>query len=214
MRKKRITRSALSVSVILLIVWTLLGTGSTIAWFQDTDEAVNSFKLGTVNLEVYHKTGGSYAPVDETTEVFDDEALYEPGYTQVVYLKIRNAGDVVIDYRLSVIADSWVDGTSVTGKKIHLPDHLKFGVVVANSEEELATLVGERVAARAQAQMTSLNKYDETHYDLVPAGEQYAALIVYMPEDVGNEANYRGDAAPSVDLGIHVRASQRGSMNK
>ena len=35
-----------------------------------------------------------------------------------------------------------------------------------------------------------------------------AALIVRMPEEVGNVANYRGDTVPEVDLGITVKADQ------
>ena len=42
------------------------------------------------------------------------------------------------------------------------------------------------------------------------AGEDphYAALIIYMPEEVGNVANYRGDTVPEVELGITVKAEQ------
>lgn len=36
----------------------------------------------------------------------------------------------------------------------------------------------------------------------------YAALIVYMPEEVGNKANYRGFDVPQVKLGIKVFAQQ------
>ena len=36
----------------------------------------------------------------------------------------------------------------------------------------------------------------------------YAALIVYMPEEVGNVANYRGTDVPQLELGIKVFAQQ------
>lgn len=35
------------------------------------------------------------------------------------------------------------------------------------------------------------------------------ALVVRMPEEVGNEANYRGDDIPKVELGIIVKADQQ-----
>ena len=41
----------------------------------------------------------------------------------------------------------------------------------------------------------------------------YAALILYMPKEVGNEANYRGGDIPTIDLGITVFASQRGTLD-
>jgi len=41
---------------------------------------------------------------------------------------------------------------------------------------------------------------------------RYVALIVWMPEDVGNEANYmRGSVVPRVELGITVFAQQAGA---
>ena len=36
----------------------------------------------------------------------------------------------------------------------------------------------------------------------------YAALVVYMPEQTGNEANAAGGGIPQVDLGINIRAQQ------
>ena len=40
------------------------------------------------------------------------------------------------------------------------------------------------------------------------AEPQYLALVVYMPETVGNEANYRGDAVPTIELGVNLVAAQ------
>ena len=53
------------------------------------------------------------------------------------------------------------------------------------------------------------SKYYSTDVALLEAGEeQYLALIVRMPEEVGNEANYRGKAVPKVELGVIVEATQ------
>ena len=40
---------------------------------------------------------------------------------------------------------------------------------------------------------------------------RYAALVVFMPEDVDNVANYRDDVPPTVELGIAVYAQQAGT---
>ena len=37
----------------------------------------------------------------------------------------------------------------------------------------------------------------------------YMAVIVCMPEEVGNEANYRGTVVPRVELGLIVSATQQ-----
>lgn len=38
--------------------------------------------------------GDSYEEVTSATKLFDDAALWEPGYTQIAYLKVSNAGKV------------------------------------------------------------------------------------------------------------------------
>ena len=206
MKKRRITRSALALSIILIIVWSLLGTASTIAWFSDNDVIVNTFQFGDLNVELYRKVGDNYNLVTEVTKLFKDEALYEPGYTQVVYLKVKNAGDVPFDYKLAVLPKNIVEGTNVFGQPIHLPDYLKFGVVVKDTEAEVLAATQNRADARSYAD-TVLNNYDEAQTDLAAGAEQYIALVVCMPETVGNEANFRIKEA-SVDLAVKVKATQ------
>ena len=67
--------------------------------------------------------------------------------------------------------------------------------------------VADRKKAAAIADMP-LHSYDTETAVLAPDGISYIALVVYMPEEVKNEANYRGDDIPRVDLGITVKADQ------
>ena len=206
MKKKRITRSALALSIVLIIVWSLLGTASTIAWFSDNDVIVNTFQFGDLNVELYRKVGNQYELVTEATKLFKDEALYEPGYTQVVYLKVKNAGNVPFDYKLAVLPDNVKIGTNMFGQPIDLREILKFGVVVKDTEAEVIAATQNRADARSYAN-TPLNNYDKAQTDLAAEAEQYIALVVCMPETVGNEANFRIKEA-SVDLAVKVKATQ------
>ncbi|MBR2047596.1 MAG: hypothetical protein IJ960_03275 [Oscillospiraceae bacterium] len=214
MKRKSIYQKAMALSLCLLVLWILMGAGTTIAWFTDSTESIrNSFLIGILDLDVFYKndTMVEYAPVEAETPVFSEEALYEPGYTQVVYLRIENNGDVNFDYKLSVDCRSWVDSVNVFGGRLHLPTHLRFGVVFADSEPEL-----ERAAAQALADKEVLdlllNQYSEVDDVTVLTGsKRYAALIVWMPEETGNEANYRGTTVPTVELGVTVFAQQAGT---
>lgn len=230
MKRRKFTKAALALSVCLVILWAILGAGTTIAWFTDeTPVAKNTFDIGDMNLVVYYKDEkGDWIEIDENTEVFDDEALYEPGYTQVVYLKIENKGDVDFDYKLSVDMISFVAGMNEMGRPIYLPNYLKFGAAIEDTEPELQQEVADRETARKNAtklmdegeqpavEMLPLNTYSSSIGQLdAQAGEKsidYAALIIYMPESVGNEANYRGTTVPEVKLGVTVSASQRGTL--
>lgn len=230
MKNRTFTKVALVISVCLLVLWGVLGTGSSIAWFMDeSPELVNTFDFGELDLEVYYKDtneqgSDEWIKVDEKTKVFDEAAHYEPGYTQVVYLKIVNEGDVEFDYKLSVNMNDFVPGVNEAGQPIYLPNYLKFGALIDKNEQSLTREVARSIATKdlddgyaLPKEMLPLNTYSSTIGQLeAKAGEDsvdYAALILYMPEGVGNEANYRGEDIPMIDLGITVFASQRGALD-
>lgn len=226
MKKRKFTKIALALSVCLLVLWGILGAGTTIAWFTDeTPVAKNTFDIAELDLVVSHKVDDEWIEIDEDTEVFDREALYEPGYTQVVYLKIENKGDVNFDYKLSVDMVSFVAGYNEMGRPIYLPNYLKFGAVIADTESELDRELARTLATtdldsgeQPAKEMLPLNTYSSEMGELdANLGEDsidYAAIVIYMPEHIGNEANYRGDTVPEVQLGITVKASQRGTLSE
>lgn len=217
MKKRKVTKITFAVSICLLVLWSLLGVQTTIAWYRDeTPIEKNSFDVQELDLVVYHKVGALWEVVTEDTEIFDEEALYEPGHTQVVYLKIENKGTVDFDYRLSVDLISFLSGQSELGNYIYLPNYLKFGTVIEKTEPALDRELARAKAPNDMVDMFPLNTYaseigklDANQGD---ASVEYAAIIIHMPESVGNEANYRGDIVPEVKLGITVNASQRGTL--
>ncbi|MBQ8649274.1 MAG: hypothetical protein IJ470_04315 [Clostridia bacterium] len=219
MRKHILPKTALVLSLLLLVIWGLMGAGSTIAWFADeTEELRNSFIIGDVNIAVSYKAKNEngnfkYEPIDEKTHIFDDGALYEPGYTQVVYLKIENTGDVALDYRLSVDITDFTNGINRFGGTIYLPDYLRFGVVTGKNEAEINQTVKDRSIAQDIA-TTPLNNYSGIGSLSFEAGQntEYAALIIYMPEYIDNAANYIGNDIPTVKLRLTVAAAQKGAL--
>ena len=213
MKRRIYTKIAFVFSLGLLILWGILGTGASIAWFVDETPVVqNTFDIGEFDLVVSHKVGDKWVEIDENTAIFDEEALYEPGYTQVVYLKIENKGTRDFNYKLSVNMNSFVPGENAMGQPIYLPNYLKFGAVIEKTEIELQRQLAQKNAVH-DMEMLKFNSYSAEQGELAAnAGEDsvdYVALIVYMPEEIGNEANYRGNAIPQVDLGITVKASQK-----
>ena len=76
------------------------------------------------------------------------------------------------------------------------------------TEEKMKNSVPNREAAVEIANEPLLNYYKTSAFELEPDGTKYIALIVRMPEEVGNVANYRGDTVPKVELGITVKADQ------
>lgn len=211
--KKSYTKIALTFSICLLILWGLLGTGTTLAWFtHSTPVQKNTFLVSDLDLVVSYKTqDGTYQEVTTETKVFDEEALYEPGYVQIIYFKIENKGDISFDYKTAVMVNDFTPATNVFGQTFNLQDYLRYGVVFANKEDDLTNQLATRSQAK-QIAITNLGTYTSQIDTLEVNEEKYFALIVGMPEEVGNVANYRG-SAPEVRMGINVTASQEGTLD-
>lgn len=211
-KNKSVTKAAFAFSVCLMILWGLLGTGTTLAWFVDTTEPVkNTFYVGELDVKVTYKDGNDYFELTSTTNVFDDSALYEPGYVQVVLLQIENMGDIAFDYTAAVTVNDYTTAVNVYGQRFNLVPHLNYGVVFADTEAEVIEKVDSRLEAYAIAS-TPLSAYTSDVDTLEINESKFMALVVSMPTDVGNEANYRGNDIPTVKLGINVKASQEGTM--
>ena len=97
--------------------------------------------------------------------------------------------------------------TNVFGQKFMLQDYLKFGLTTADTEDEMKNSIPDREAAVEIADMPLHNYGTETAV-LDPGAIKYIALIVRMPEEIGNVSNYRGDTVPKVELGVTVKADQ------
>jgi len=215
--RRKWTKAALAISVCLFLVWWALGTGATLAWFTDTSKTVrNEFKIGLLKLDVSYKNDQmeKYEPLENSTEVFNDYALYEPGHTQVVFLEIENMGDVDFQYKLSVTVKGANTVKGVLGNDIYLPNYLRYGAVFAESEAALQEQVKSRLEAWSHADTNMLGTWSEPSPYIFEAGEapHYAALVIYMPEEVGNAANHlAGESAPMIELGVTVFAQQTGT---
>lgn len=208
-RKNTYKKIALVLSLCVLIVWGVLGASASLAWFTDTSPEINNiFHFADFELEVSHRlTDGTWKKVDGQTKIFDENALYEPGYVQVVYLKVENKGDVPFRFSTAVNVNGCNVAINVFGQEFLLQDHLKFGIKIADTEAQMKNSVPDRKAAMEIADMPLKNYATETAI-LEPDATQYIALIVQMPEEVDNVANYRGDTVPKVELGITVKADQ------
>ena len=121
--------------------------------------------------------------------------------------QVENKGTVPFDFNTAVNVASFTPATNVYGQQFWLQDYLKFGLVAADSEQEMMALVATRQMALDVCTMP-LNNYSTNATRLDPGESKYIAVVVCMPETVGNEANYRGDVVPQVELGIIVSATQ------
>ena len=212
MTKHVSTKRALILSLLSMLLCVSMLVGSTYAWFTDTaTTGVNKILAGNLDVKLMYSTDmQTWKEATEQTKLFDDNALWEPGYTQVVYLKVVNAGNLALKYETGFSKNYTSNrGKNVNGDWFRVDHYLKIGTV----ETEEAFGSREAVwAAIADSEKTLAKDVMLTNgWITLEAGKESKpfAVAIYMPTSVGNEANSSKYRPSSVSgLGIEVRATQ------
>ena len=217
MNTKKATKRALLTSVMALVMCVVMLVGTTFAWFTDTaSTGVNKIQAGNLDIELAYKnaetmtTDTGFKAANKDTPVFKEGALWEPGHVEYVVLKIRNAGNLALKYKLGINIANEVGSTNVLDKPFKLSDSIKFAVLEGDKTVPTAGYEFNRdnlVAAAGEGAVLSTGYTAEDN--LLKDGSKIVTLVVWMPIDVGNEANHKtGVDAPTIDLGIKVDATQ------
>ena len=211
MTQSKRTKRALLASVMAVLLCAAMLIGTTFAWFTDSvTSGRNTIVAGNLDVELEYATAtegtlGGWTSVNDATDLFGD-GLWEPGYAQVVYLRVRNAGTLALRYQLSMNILSETAGVNVDGQTFNLSDELQYGAVL-NQSVPFANRDAAMDAVTGPVALSTAYTSGEMHL-AANAEPQYLALVVYMPETVGNEANYRGDVVPTIELGVNLLATQ------
>ena len=214
MTNSKTTKRALVLSLLSLLLCCSMLVGTTFAWFTDSvTSGNNTIVAGNLDIELEYYANDAWNKVTENTNVFEEKTLWEPGHTEVIYLKVSNLGTLALDYSLGVNIAYELTSTNVAGEELKLSNYIQMGVI-----DDRAEPYTDRAAARAavtnakpinKGYATTGTLYAKTDATGKEPTEKYLALVVYMPEEVGNEANYKtGYAAPEITLGINLMATQ------
>lgn len=210
MTNKRTTKRALIASVISTLLCFTMLLGTTYAWFTDSVASTNNIiQAGNLDIELEYWNGTEWKDVQGSSEILDADARWEPGYTEVAYLRLKNAGTLSLKYNLGVNIVSETEGVNVDGKTFKLSDYIFFDVVEGVNGQTSAYATRED-AMKVATQNTKISR-GYTKVGTLNAGSDYVytAMIIHMPTSVGNEANYKtGTTAPKIELGVNVYASQ------
>ena len=212
MTSSKSTKRALLTSALAILMCAAMLIGTTFAWFTDTaSTAVNKIQAGNLDVELeYSKDFTEWKKVNDTTKVFEDSTLWEPGRTEVVYLRVKNAGTLALKYTLGIYNLYNSTGKNVLGNKYSLSDYVKLGAAEADAA------YADRAAAISAVQDSAktLNSIGDTGVigaDLATNTTKVYAMVLYMPTEAGNEANPKNNDpywAAKVSFGIRVSATQ------
>lgn len=228
MTSSKSTKRALISSALALLMCVAMLVGATFAWFTDTaSTGVNKIQAGNLDIKVEYRTtaGGEWKTLDNATDLFGAAGtLFEPGHTRVVELRITNAGNLALKYKIGMNVVSETAGTNKDGNPYKLSDYLKVATSPIQQYDPNAgphdisyvmeQLIFEKgnVLAWEHRDFASFELDKDEHnrvHVLQPGDAGILGIKVYMPETVGNDANAISTTqAASINFGLNVVATQ------
>ena len=229
MNNKRATKRALLTSVMALVMCVVMLVGTTFAWFTDTaSTGVNKIQAGNLDIEVEYRTTADsvWKTLDNADDLFGAEGtLFEPGHTRVVELKIKNAGNLALKYKIGMNVVSETEGTNKDDDPYKLSNYLKVAttaIMACNTGNPTTDATAAWFDTAVFKRNFSLWKNEQNFgsfelektetgvvNQLLPNGEVVLGMKVWMPESVGNEANAKtSDDAASISFGLNILATQ------
>ena len=219
MTSKKNAKKALFSSVLSLLLCASMLVGTTFAWFTDeVSSGVNTIQSGTLKIGVkYTQDGTTWNDLDSATDLFSG-ALWEPGHTRVVALKLTNEGSLALKYKVGMNIVSEKAGTNVNGDSFKLSDYLEVSTLNQQANDSMG--IGEITLSLAFQGENSVG-YEDTNKlsevsreaDLFVGDSHYLIIKVDMPASVGNEANAQPGKEASIQFGISIVAGQAAFEN-
>ena len=197
MTKQKSTKRALLLSALSLLMCVSMLIGSTFAWFTDSvTSGNNKIVAGNLDVALYHTNGtDTDEEVTDTTKLFDEVALWEPGAMVWEKLTVRNLGSLALKYTLSVNVS---DVSVVNGKS--LADVLKVAVMT-----EQPTRDNIKTATTQDLETFALK--GEGVLDAKTGVDTFYVAIYWAPTADDNDYNIAGEQLYAT-LGVNLLATQ------
>ena len=220
--------------LVLLITVTFTSViGGTMAWFTDTVESsTNVIEAGTLDAELYSWNPETESWDDASSGTIFNYRNWEPGYTQVRYVKISNVGTLAFDYSMMIKTDTpaIIEGThddnfNATGVKVEeepykLADVIDVYVVGATCAldaegnptdtpipyDSFKAIKDSAVSANFKVQNITGTAFNAVNGGQLNAGDSVVLCVaLHMQETAGNE--YQG-LSVGKGFALQVQAKQ------
>ena len=212
-KKKSAKRAFLSSLLMLSLCFTML-VGTTFAWYTDSvTSSGNKIIAGTLDIQLWKYNGTSYedisasaAPIFKSSNYATNstETLWEPGKTQIAYLKIVNGGDLWLKYQVAL---------EVYNVSKNLYKAMRYEIVPDAQGGSLDGLSWTTLGGLPPVSIAGVEIPDDGSYTfgttsvdvpMAPGDVHYFALAIHMDEEAGNEY-MNGE----VDFDLKVLATQQ-----
>ena len=174
----------LSVMALFLCLTMLLGT--TWAWFTDSvTSSGNKIQAGNLklDLEMLNKETGAYESIKTSKDPIFNYNLWEPGYTDVKFLKVENEGSLSLKWKAMFVSDEEVSKLAEV-----IDVWVKPSVVELAYSADRESISVENGWKKVGTLDQFINTLSETTYgNLLPYSCAYLGIALHMQESAGNE---------------------------
>ncbi len=178
---KNVKKQTLLTSALTLLLSICMFVGCTYAWFTDSvTSAANVIQSGTLDI-VLEKWNGTKWENAENGPIFNYEN-WEPGYTQVVNLRVANEGTLSFKWHAAITTS---DELSALADVINV--YVKSGLVEATTRDEINYAEFEQYTLR---EFVNQELTEVTTGTMNPGDEEILGIVVKMDENAGNQ--YQG----------------------
>ena len=179
---KNIKKSFLMSSISLLLCFIML-LGTTFAWFTDSvTSSGNKIQAGTLklDLEMLNKETGAYESIKTSKDPIFNYDLWEPGYTDVKFLKVENEGSLSLKWKAMFVSDEEVSKLAEVIDVYVLPSVTELGYDNLTRDFD-----GWRRVGTLDQFINTLSQ--TTYGNLLPYSCAYLGIALHMQEEAGNE---------------------------
>ena len=187
------TKKSLVGSALVLLLCLVMLVGTTFAWFTDSvTNGGNIIKAGKLDIDLLVKDtwGGEYKSVKESKEAIFDHDKWEPGYTDVKYIKVVTTGNLALKYTLSITPYDAVEAGDLAEviDVYYAPEPVQVTGRDTSKLKKLGTL--KDVFDGAENTVISDTLIPEPKDGDTADTEDFATIVLKMQETAGNE--YQG----------------------
>ena len=147
MTNTKLAKRSFCVSLMALILCFSMLMGTTFAWFTDSVTSENNIiKSGSLKVAMDYSNkyeGDATTWTDASKGAIFNYQYWEPGYSEVKFIKITNAGDLALQFKLDIIP-----AVAAVAGEINLADVIDVYSVIADNADELAALATLNLASK------------------------------------------------------------------
>lgn len=175
---------------ILLMIGVFLSVHTTFAWLREgaaNDDSI--IEAGDTGMEMYWTKdikSDKWIDVEKSGEPIFNCQYWEPGYTEVRYIKIKNIGDIPLEYEFTLVAEN-PDEKLADVIDVYLIDDVTENVEIRNAVSEMKYMGTLTDIFNGKIMREGVLSGSDTIDAQFKSDESTMAIVLQMKENADNK---------------------------